>query len=154
MIVKALQWHNDFIRNHYGIFPSWPDYIIAVFAKFDGLNDDSPSELVSLNQIASSAETYMESYMGKSEWMRNFICKQLVCDKEENELKYIEVDAKRGKRSFLEDEKVILALAMEKGVVGKADVINPKLDVITTNNSVEMENRIVLPDDKKYYPIE
>lgn len=34
MIGKALQWHINYIRNNFGIFPPWLDYTIAIFAQF------------------------------------------------------------------------------------------------------------------------
>ncbi|KAG7542026.1 hypothetical protein ISN45_Aa07g020560 [Arabidopsis thaliana x Arabidopsis arenosa] len=48
MIGKALQWHTDYIRNDFGIFPPWLDYIMAISAKF-GDDDALPMHRAPFN---------------------------------------------------------------------------------------------------------
>ncbi|KAL8138945.1 hypothetical protein V2J09_004946 [Rumex salicifolius] len=59
---RALQWHHNFISTRYGVFPSWPEYIVAVSARFAELVDDPLSELVSLKQGSDSVDTYLDKF--------------------------------------------------------------------------------------------
>lgn len=59
---KALQWHHNFMSNRFGMFPTWPEYIVAVSARFGEHYDDPLSELVSLKQAVNSVEEYLEKF--------------------------------------------------------------------------------------------
>lgn len=59
---KALHWHPNFIITRYGIFPSWPEYVIAVSERFAEIYDDPLSELVSLKLVGDSIEVYLEKF--------------------------------------------------------------------------------------------
>lgn len=59
---KAYQWHHNFIKSRYDIFPSWPEYVGAISARFGELYDDPLSELVSLKQDGDSIEVYLDKF--------------------------------------------------------------------------------------------
>ncbi|VVB01531.1 unnamed protein product [Arabis nemorensis] len=62
MVGKALQWHQKFMREHYGTFPSWIDFAIAIFAEFGKSDDDPISEPVNLKQSSDSVEVYLGKF--------------------------------------------------------------------------------------------
>ncbi|KAL8151213.1 hypothetical protein V2J09_021021 [Rumex salicifolius] len=59
---KALQWHHNFINSRYEVYPSWPEYIVALSARFAELVDDPLSELVSLKQGSDSVDLFLDKF--------------------------------------------------------------------------------------------
>ncbi|CAA7035404.1 unnamed protein product [Microthlaspi erraticum] len=59
---KALQWHHNFIKNRYDIFPSWPEYVRELYARFCKMFDNPLSELMKVKQAGVSIEVYLENF--------------------------------------------------------------------------------------------
>lgn len=69
MVGTALQWHHIFVSNRFGNFPSWPEYIVAVSARFGETYDDPLAELVGLKQSGDLVIVYLENFEKTLTWL-------------------------------------------------------------------------------------
>lgn len=59
---KALQWHHNYIHDRFDRYPSWPQYVVDISARFGELINDPLSELVNLKQAGDPVDVYLDRF--------------------------------------------------------------------------------------------
>ncbi|KAL1220369.1 hypothetical protein V5N11_005994 [Cardamine amara subsp. amara] len=59
---KALQWHQNYIAERFGVYPTWTEYVVAISVRFGGLFIDPLSELVSLKKGGDTVELFLDKF--------------------------------------------------------------------------------------------
>lgn len=59
---KANQWHHNFMSTHFGMFPSWTEYVLAIAGCFSELYNDPLAEIVALKLGSDSVVEFLDKF--------------------------------------------------------------------------------------------